>query len=186
MRVPLPIRAARSWRGRPTGETVKKAMCARLGVRESINAQSLDKEVQRLVEGRDRQRRERLIAALPDESREAVREIGAMVETAMPLHIGQEFEGLRAMAFQKVAAQEVDLGTQRAQIRDLLSKVDRMAAEIADLDHAKLEVEDLLAKTSSENAALKARVADLQKEQDFRTQMLALMEDTLQQPVAAE
>lgn len=171
---------------RPTGDTVKKAMCARLGVRESINAQSLEKEVQRLLEDRDRQRRERLIAALPGESRAAVKEIGAMVENAVLLHLGQELEGLRALAAQKVAAQEVDLGIQRAQIRDLLSKIDHLAAEIADLDHAKLEVEDLLAKANSENAALKARVADLQKEQDFRGQMLALMKETLQQPVPAE
>ncbi|WP_116081779.1 hypothetical protein [Tropicimonas sp. IMCC34011] len=171
---------------RPTGDTVKKAMCARLGVRESINAQSLEKEVQRLLEDRDRQRRERLIAALPGESRAAVKEIGAMVENAVLLHLGQELEGLRALAAQKVAAQEVDLGIQRAQIRDLLSKIDHLAVEIADLDHAKLEVEDLLAKANSENAALKARVADLQKEQDFRGQMLALMKETLQQPVPAE
>lgn len=165
--------------GKPTGDSVKKVMCARLGVPEGINAQCLDKEVQRLVEDRDRQRRERLIAALPAESRVAVKQIGAMVETAVLLHIGQELEGLRTMAGQKVAAQEVDLGNQRAQIRDLLSKIDRMAAEIADLDNAKLEGEERLAKANAENALLKARVAELEKEQDFRSQMLALMKETL-------
>ncbi|MEA5160021.1 hypothetical protein U5903_04470 [Cereibacter johrii] len=149
---------------RPTGDTVKKAMCARLGVPDSINAQCLEKEVQRLFEDRDRQRRERLIAALPGESRAAVKEIGAIVETAVLVHIGQELEGLRTMAGQKVSAQEADLSNQRAQIRDLLSKVDHMAAEIADLDRTKLEVEELLAKANSENTALKAQVADLQKD----------------------
>ena len=171
----------------PTGDSVKKAMCARLGVPEGINAQCLDKEVQRLVEDRDRQHREWLIAALPNESRAAVKEIGAMVETAVLIHLGQELEGLRTMAGQKVAAQDVDLGNQRAQIRDLLSKIDHMAAEIAELDRAKLEDEERLAKAQAESAALRARVADLEKEQDFRSQMLALVKETLgQQPRVAE
>ncbi len=172
---------------KPSGDTVKTAMCAQLGVPEGINAQCLDKEVQRLVEKRDRRRRERLIAALTGESLAAVKEIGAMVETAVLFHLGQELEGLRTMAGQKVAAQDVDLGNQRAQIRDLLSKIDHMSAEIADLDHEKVEGEERLAKASAENAALKARVAELEKEQDFRSQMLALMKETLgQQPAAAE
>ncbi|MCB2095780.1 MAG: hypothetical protein H6901_00640 [Rhodobacteraceae bacterium] len=168
-----------------TGDRVKKAMCARLGVPEGINTQCLDKEVQRLVEDRGWQRRERLIAALPGESRVAVREIGAMVETAVLLHLGHELEGLRTMAGQKVAAQDVDLGNRRAQIRDLLLKIDHMAAEIADLDHAKLEGEERLAKANAEYTALKARVADLEKEQDFRSQMLALMKETLGQKAPA-
>ena len=89
------------------------------------------------------------------------------------------------MAGQKVAAQDVDLGNRRAQIRDLLLKIDHMAAEIADLDHAKLEGEERLAKANAEYTALKARVADLEKEQDFRSQMLALMKETLGQKAPA-
>ena len=171
----------------PTGDTVKKAMCSQLGVAAGINAQSLDKEVERLLEEREHQRRERLIAALPDESRSAVKSIGAMVETAVLLHLGQEMEGLRTIAGERVAAQNLDLGNQRAQIRDLLSKIDHLAAEIADLGHAKREGEERLAKAQAENAALKARIADLEKEQDFRSQMLALMKETLgQQPPAPE
>lgn len=86
-----------------------------------------------------------------------------------------------------MAAQNVDLGNQRAQIRDLLSKIDHLAAEIADLGHAKLEGEERLTVAQAENAALKARITDLEKEQDFRSQMLALMKETLgQQPLATE
>lgn len=113
----------------PTGDNVKKAMCARLGVPSSINAQCLDREVQRLVEERERQYRERLVASLPEESRAAVKEIGQAVESAVLLHIGRELEGLREVAGRKVAAQEVDLSNQRAQIRDLLSKIDQLEAE---------------------------------------------------------
>lgn len=171
--------------GAPTGDTVKKAMCTQLGVAVGINAQSLDNEVKRLLEERERQRRERLIAALPDESRAAVKEIGAMVETAVLLHLGREMEGLRTIAGERVAAQNVDLGNQRAQIRDLLSKIDHLAAEIADLGHAKVEGEEQLTKAQAENAALKARIADLEKEQDFRSQMLAVMRETLEQQTEA-
>lgn len=173
--------------GVPTGDTVKNAMCSQLGVAGGINAQSLDKEVERLLDEREHQRGERLIAALPDESRATVKKVGAMVETAVLLHLGQELEGLRTIAGERVAAQNVDLGNQRAQIRDLLSKIDHLAAEIADLGHAKREGEERLTKAQAENAALKARIADLEKEQDFRSQMLALMKETLgQQPSATE
>lgn len=171
----------------PNGDSVKKAMCSKLGVPESINAQCLEKEVHRLVEERERQRRDRLIASLPVESLTAVREISAQVETAVLLHLGQELEGLKSIAARKVAAQDVDLGNQRAQIRDLLSKVDHLTAEIANLDQAKLEGEERLAKANAENTALKARVAELEREQDFRSQMLAVMKETLgQQPQAAD
>ncbi len=59
----------------PTGDTVKKIMCAQLGVPGGINAQSLDKEVQRLLEERDRDRRDRLVAALPPATKAAAKEI---------------------------------------------------------------------------------------------------------------
>ncbi|MFG6560283.1 hypothetical protein [Sulfitobacter sp. 1A15299] len=142
--------------GAPTGDTVKKAMCGQLGVAVGINAQSLDNEVKRLLEERERQRRERLIAALPDGSRAAVNEIGAAVEAAVLVHLGQELEGLRTTAAATVAAQNVDLANQRAQIRDLLSEIDHLAAELDDLGHAKLEGEERLNKAHAENAALKA------------------------------
>ncbi|RKF13524.1 hypothetical protein D6850_14650 [Roseovarius spongiae] len=167
--------------GAPTGDTVKKTMCAQLGVPGGINAQSLDKEVERLLEERQHQRRERQVAALPEVSRAAVKEIGAMVETAVLHHLGQELEGLRTIAGKRVAAQNIDLSNQRVQIRDLLSKIDHLAEEIADLGHAKVEGEEQLTKAQAENAALKARIADLEKEQDFRSQMLAVMKETLEQ-----
>lgn len=40
----------------PTGDTVKKAMCSQLGVASGINAQPLDKEVERVLEEREHQR----------------------------------------------------------------------------------------------------------------------------------
>ena len=57
----------------PTGDSVKKAMCDRLKVAGGINEQSLDKEVRRVLEERDRQRREELIAALPPPTLDAAK-----------------------------------------------------------------------------------------------------------------
>lgn len=171
----------------PNGENVKKAMCAQLDVPAGINALCLDKEVQRLVEEREQRRRERLIAALPAESRTAVKEVGALVEAAVLVHLGEELEGLRAITNQEVEAQKFDLGSQRAKIRELLSVTDQLSAQVADLEKAKREGEEQLAKADEENAALNARIADLEKEQDFRSQMLALMKETIeQQPKAIE
>ena len=65
-----------------TGDTVKKAMCAQLGVAGGINAQSLGKEILRLLEERERERRARLIAGLPPASLEAAKSIGLQVEAA--------------------------------------------------------------------------------------------------------
>jgi BMFP domain-containing protein YqiC len=160
-------------------------MCSQLGVAGGINTQSLNKEIERRLDEREHQRREQLIAALPNESRAAVKEIGSMVETAVILHLGQELECLRTIAGERAAAQNVDLGKQRAHIRDLLSKIDHLEAEIADLGRSKCEREERLTRAQAENAALKSRISDLEKEQDFRSQMLAVMKETLEQKAEA-
>ncbi|MDF1708389.1 MAG: hypothetical protein P1U72_09860 [Paracoccaceae bacterium] len=118
----------------PSGDSVKKAMCEELGVAGGINAQSLDKEVHRLLEERVRQRRSRLIAALPSATLEAVKEVGALVEAAMLNHMGEEHNKLRAINGKKLTEINVDLANQREQIRRLLSRIDAKDAEIADLE----------------------------------------------------
>ena len=118
----------------PSGDSVKKAMCEELGVAGGINAQSLDKEVHRLLEERVRQRRNRLIAALPSATLEAAKEVGVLVEAAMLNHMGEEHNKLRAINGKKLTEINVDLANQREQIRRLLSRIDAKDAEIADLE----------------------------------------------------
>jgi len=171
--------------GVPTGDTVKKAMCSQLGVAGGINAQSLDKEVERLLEERDRQRRDRLIAALPSATQGAAREIGTLVEAAVLDHMGEQHDRLRGLAGKKVAELNVDVSNQREQIRGLLSKIDTKDTEIAGLEEERHGLKGRLELATAEIDSLKERIANLEQEEDFRTRMLALMKETLgQQPKA--
>lgn len=165
----------------PTGDAVKKAMCIHLDIPAGINAQSLDKEVQRLIEERERRENARLVAALPDTSREAAREICASVESAVLTHLGREHDGLRRLNEQKVAARDLDLANQREHIRDLLKKLDLQAEEISKVETSKRDLEGLLIQSKEENDGLKARIAELEKQQDFREEMLSFMKDALAQ-----
>lgn len=165
----------------PTGDAVKKAMCIHLDVPAGINAQSLDKEVQRLVEERERRENARLVASLPDTSRAIAREICASVESSILTHLGREHDGLRRLNEEKVAARELDLANQREQIRDLLTKLDLQAEEISKVETSKRDLEDLLIQSKEESDGLKARIADLERQHDFREEMLAFMKDALAQ-----
>ncbi|ATI42068.1 hypothetical protein CBW24_08640 [Pacificitalea manganoxidans] len=157
----------------PTGETVKKAMCVHLDVPPGINAQSLEKEVQRLLNEREHQQSARLIAALPETSRNAVREICQAVEAAILLHLGREHDELRRVNEQKVTQKDMDLANQRAQIRDLLMKLDQQAEEVAALEEAARAMQDQLHETEERNSVLLTRVTELEKRQDFREEMFA-------------
>lgn len=163
----------------PTGEAVKKAMCLHLDVPAGINAQSLDKEVQRLLEEREHRHSTRLISALPQTTKNAVREISATVESAVLAHLGREHDGLRQLNEQKVAARDLDLANQREQIRDLLNKLDLQAEEISQIERDKRDIGERLIQSHKENDGLKARISELEKQQDFRSEMLALIKDTL-------
>jgi HAMP domain-containing protein len=161
----------------PTGESVKKAMCDELGVAPGINALCLDKEVQRLVEELQRQRRNQLIGALPSESLSAAKDIGSLVASAVLDHMGEQHEKLVALAGRKLAEQNVDLGNQREQIRNLLSRLDRKDAEISELEMAKHKLQDRLDLAATEVGSLKKRVAELEDENDFETRMLAIIKN---------
>ncbi|GGH40205.1 hypothetical protein SAMN05444007_11435 [Cribrihabitans marinus] len=163
----------------PTGEAVKKAMCVHLDVPPGINAQSLDKEVQRLLVERERQQSARLIEALPETSRNAVREISQAVESAILLHLGREHDELRRINEQKVTQKDMDLANQRAQIRDLLMKLDDQAEEMAGLEDEKRILNDQLNAAKEQNAALKTHITELEKKENFKEEMLAFMKDAL-------
>lgn len=94
--------------GSPTGDTVKKAMCDQLGVAGGINAQSLDKEVHRLLEEHERQYRDQLIAALPSATLGAAKKIGSVVEAAVLDHMGEQHGKLRSLNGRKMAEMDVD------------------------------------------------------------------------------
>jgi hypothetical protein len=165
----------------PTGETVKRAMCVHLGVPPGINSQSLDKEVQRLLDERERQQSARLIVAVPETSRNAVREISRTVESAILLHLGREHGELRRINEQKVTQKDMDLAHQRAQIRELLMKLDQQAEEVAALEEAARAMQDQLLQSQERNSALLTRITELEKRQDFREEMFAFMKETLAQ-----
>ncbi len=163
----------------PTGDTVKKVMCQHLGVAGGINAQSLDKEVHRLLDDRERQRRDRLITALPSATLGAAKEIGALVEAAVLDHMGEQHVKLRTLNGKKLAELNVDLGNQREQIRGLLSRIDTSDAEIAELEAEKHDLQGRLVLASAEIDSLKERVADLERAEDFQAKMLAVVKETL-------
>lgn len=165
----------------PSGDSVKKAMCEELGVAGGINAQSLDKEVHRLLEERVRQRRSRLIAALPSATLEAAKEVGALVEAAMLNHMGEEHNKLRAINGKKLTEINVDLANQREQIRGLLSRIDTKDAEIADLEGERDDLKRRLELAIAEIVALKERLAGIEQEEDFRLRMVAIVKETLGQ-----
>jgi uncharacterized protein (UPF0335 family) len=163
----------------PNGDSVKKAMCTHLGVPGGINAQSLDKEVLRLVEERNRQHRDQLVAALPSAALGAAKKIGSLVEAALIDHLGEQHHELRAVAAKNAASLCIDLGNQREQIRELLSRIERRDEEIAELEAAKEELQERLEAAAAEVRALKERVSVYEKQEDFETRVLARMEERL-------
>ena len=165
----------------PSGDSVKKAMCEELGVAGGINAQSLDKEVHRLLEERIQQRRNRLFAVLPSATLEAAKEVGALVEAAVLNHMGEEHHNLRALNGKKLTEMNVDLANQREQIRGLLSRIDAKDAEIADLEGERDDLKARLELAVAEVAALKERLAGIEQEEDFRLRMVAIVKETLGQ-----
>jgi chromosome segregation ATPase len=163
----------------PTGDMVKKVMCTQLGVAGGINAQSLDKEVHRLLVERDRQRRDRLVAALPSKTRGTAKEIGSLVEAAVLDHMGEQHEELQGLARKKLAALNADFRNQREQIRDLLTKIDTKDEEISQLEEDKQDLEGRLHLADAEIQSLKERIANFEREEDFQAKMLAVMHETL-------
>jgi chromosome segregation ATPase len=165
----------------PTGDAVKKVMCAELGVSVGINAQSLDAEVQRLLEERNRQRGERLVAALPASTRSAATEIGARLGAMVLEHLAAEHDGLRALTGKRIVELTEDLGAQRAQIRGLLTQVGEKDGALAELEAQKHGLEERLATATTEVAALKELISGMEKQDDLRAQILVMMKETLLQ-----
>jgi hypothetical protein len=165
----------------PSGDTVKKAMCDQLGVAGGINAQSLDKEVQRLCEDRERQRRSDLVAALPSASLTAAKEIGLRVEAAFLNHMGEQHDKLRSLNGKRLAELNVDMGNQREHVRVLLSQLDGKGSEIADLEVENLDLKGRLELATIQINTLKERVAGLERDDDFQVRMLAVIKKALRQ-----
>ena len=165
----------------PNGDNVKKAMCSQLGVAGGINAQSLEKEVQRLIAEREHQRRHSLVSALPKTSKIAARRIGETVEKALLDHMGEEYDLLRSAAGKKIVQLNTDLSTQRAQIHTLTEKISEKDAEIAGLEDANLELEQQLLTANAQVELLKQDIIRGDKEEEFRAKLLVVMKETLKQ-----
>ena len=156
-------------------------MCSQLGVAGGINAQSLEKEVQRLIAEREHQRRHSLVSALPKTSKIAARRIGETVEKALLDHMGEEYDLLRSAAGKKIVQLNTDLSTQRAQIHTLTEKISEKDAEIAGLEDANLELEQQLLTANAQVELLKQDIIRGDKEEEFRAKLLVVMKETLKQ-----
>ena len=166
---------------KPTGETVKKKLCDHFAVPPGVNAQSLDREVQRLLADIDRQRTEAPIAALPDTTRQAASDIAATMQAAMLAHLGEEHSSLRKHSRKKIAALEVDLDSHREQIRALEARRDEQSDELAALEQDLHDLRERLQEMVAENGVLKSRNAELEKEQDIRAEMFGVVKEALRQ-----
>lgn len=167
----------------PTGETVKNAMCEQLCVAPGINAQSLEKEMLRLIEERRLERRNRFIAALPSATLAAAKEIGLQVEAAVLGHLGEQHNELRTFAGKRLEALNVDLSNQREQIRELLLSIERKDGQISELEIEKHDLEGHLDLAKAEIISLKENIAKFAREDDLRAEILAMMKETLGQQV---
>ncbi|MEH6505982.1 MAG: hypothetical protein V7786_06845 [Sulfitobacter litoralis] len=165
----------------PNGDNVKKAMCSQLGVAGGINAQSLEKEVQRLIAEREHQRRHSLVSALPKTSKIAARRIGETVEKALLDHMGEEYDLLRSAAGKKIVQLNTDLSTQRAQIHTLTEKISEKDAEIAGLEDANLDLQQQFLTANAQVESLKQDIIRGDNEEEFRAKLLVVMKETLKQ-----
>lgn len=173
------IESVESGGGIPTGDSVKKAMCAELGVSAGVNAQSLGRQVERLVEDRERQQLARLVAALPASSKSAVATIASELEAGLVNHIARLHDDLERAAGARLSELGDDLADQRAWIRELLSRIDEKDVAIARAEQEHLDLRQQHEATLAENAELNARISVMEKEQDIRGQMLAMMKEAL-------
>lgn len=167
--------------GIPNGDSVKKAMCSELGVAGGINAQSLDREVQRLIAEREHQRRHSLVSALPKASKIAASRIVETVEKALLDHMGEEYDLLRSAAGKKMLLLNTDLSTQRAQIHALTEKISEKDAEIAGLEDANLDLQQQLLTANAQVESLKQDIIRGDNEEEFRAKLLVVMKETLKQ-----
>lgn len=162
-----------------TGEKVKVALVEKLGLPRGINAQSLDKEVARLLEERDRARMEVLVAALPSTSKNAVGGFADRVATSIIELLATDYEKLRSAAGKKLTEMNADLKSHRVQIRQLEDRLERKDASLADSEAHTQQLEQQLQAALAQIAELNNRVATQQNEEDFRGKMLAVMREAM-------
>jgi len=163
----------------PSGESVKKAMCDQLMVSGGINAQSLDKEVRRLIDERDRMRIDRLVVALPATSKAAADDLGKRLTAAIVEHLADDHNQLQIAAGKKLVEAKADLSCHRAQNRDLQAKLESKDEALAEREAEAHELEQRLASALAEISILKDRISALRRDDDFRAQMLEVMRDAI-------
>ena len=154
--------------GRPvTGDSVKKVMCERLGRSPGINAQSLAKEVERVLEECEIERNAKLIANLTEDSKLSAIAIGQRITKDVTLQLALEFKKLQGTTEKHLIEKDEDLRVQRDQIRGLSTRIEEKDEEIANLERANADLSEQLALVSAETAALRAQVDKLKGEEEF-------------------
>lgn len=154
--------------GRPvTGDSVKKVMCERLGRSPGINAQSLAKEVERVLEECEIERNAKLIANLTEDSKLSAIAIGQRITKDVTLQLALEFKKLQGTTEKHLIEKDEDLRVQRDQIRGLSTRIEEKDEEIANLERANADLSEQLALVSTEAADLRAQVDKLKGEEEF-------------------
>ncbi len=167
----------------PTGDTVKKMLCAHLDVSKGINAQSLNTVVIDLLQDRKRKHLEHLVILLPDTTKKAAAKIAGRFATELTNHMAEEYDHLRAAVGRKLVEKEEDICNQRTQIRSLQSRIEEKDANIADLELANIELRQQLETAKAEISELAGKVADLRKAEDLEMLVLTAVSRALETKV---
>lgn len=166
--------------GLPSGDSVKKAMCEELSLPGGINAQSLDREVGRLLAERETRLNESLVANLPDSSRAAADEIGGRVTRDIVTHIAREFDKLRGVAGKQLVEKEEDLQLQRGQIRALQARIEEKDASIANLELTNADLVKHIEMAKAEISSLNEQVATLRKAEELEALVMTTVTKALE------
>lgn len=168
----------------PDGENVKAAMVEHCNVSRGINVMCLDAEVTRLLKERAQKQTEQLVHALPESVKLALGKVGEQLTQSIIAQVAKNNDDLRRGADQKVLERDQDIATQRDQILDLRARLAARDVCIADLEAQNCAHQRQVAEALAEIARLNSRIDELQRQGDFRTQMLEVMRETLGGPTA--
>lgn len=152
----------------------------------TIKAQSLQAEIDRQLEIRERERTAALTAALPAETRTAIQEIGQDMARSLTAHVARQYGGLRAAAAARIVEMDEDIRSHRDRIRELERQIETRDSRIADLE---LDCEAKEARhiaCEAEIADLVAQNARLRMTIDLQADLRHLVHEALGAARAAE
>lgn len=158
-----------------TAASVKRALVTDLDVSGGINAQVLEREVERLLADRKATRTTKLIEALPRSSLDVADRIATAIRTEVLGHLAAELEQLRSGAERRVADREDDLAAQRDRNAALAREVAGKDAEIAALEDRIGTLTEGLAAARAETAVHAEKVERRRQREDITGQLATMV-----------